>query len=358
MNRMQEEKLRRMMDLIGEPDAEASGRCRARWDGIAKPLDGLGELENCIVKIAGMRGTDDVCLDRKAVAVMCGDSAVVREGVAQTSSAVTASVAASVAAGTSTVNVMARRTGASVFAIDVGMASPVVPEGVVPLRVADGADNIAAGPAMTREQAAQGILAGMKTAMDLFSDGYDILAAGEMGIGNTTPAAAVTSVLTGQSPETVTGRGAGLSEQAYEQKIGIVRKSLALNAPDPEDPLDILSKVGSYEIAGMTGLFLGGAAAGGPVVADGAVSLTAAVLALRLNPNSAGYMLLSHEGKEPACRYLIRETGMKALLKADLSLGEGTGALLLFPLLDIALELYNHGRTFSELGIEAYKRYT
>ncbi len=354
---MSEEKLRRFLEQIKEPDRAAEQRCRARWDQIAKPLDGLGNLEQYIMRIAGMRRTEDVCLKRKVVVVMCGDSGVTAEGVAQTSSAVTASVAAAIAAGTSTVNVMARHTGAEVFAVDVGMASSVHPGGVVNLRVADGAHNIACGPAMSREQAAEGILAGIKTALDLFSDGFDIIAAGEMGIGNTTPTAAVTAVLTGRPPEEVTGRGAGLSEEGYLKKVDAVRKSLALNCPDPADALDILAKVGCYEIAGMTGLFLGGALAGGPVAADGAVSLAAALLAMRLAPLAAEYILLSHQGKEPACRYLAEKTGMQPLIKADLALGEGTGALLLFPMLDIALDLYDHGQRFSDLGIEPYKRF-
>lgn len=179
-----------------------------------------------------------------------------------------------------------------------------------------------------------------------------------MGIGNTTAASAASCALTGRTPEEVTGRGAGLSDEAFQRKIAIVRRSLEINRPDPEDPLDIISKVGAYEIAGITGLFLGGAAAGGPVVADGAVSLAAAVLAMRLEPLAAEYILLSHMGKEPACRHLVQEIGMKPLIDAGLSLGEGTGALMLFPLLDIALELYRHGQTFDELGIEPYKRYS
>lgn len=354
---MFEEKLKRMLGMIDEPDAGAAALCRARWDQIAKPLDGLGELENALVKIAGMRGTADICLDRKAVVIMCGDNGVVREGVAQTGQDVTASVASAIAEDTSTVNVMARRVGASVFAVDVGMASDGTPEGVIRHRVADGTENIAAGPAMNRMQAAQGILAGIRVAMDLFSDGYDILAAGEMGIGNTTPAAAVTAVLTGADPEKVTGRGSGLSDTAYELKQETVRRCLEINQLDPKDPLDILSKVGSYEMAGMAGLFLGGAIAGGPVVADGAVSMAAAALALRIEPLTAGYMLLSHVGREPACRYLADLIGMRPMISADLSLGEGTGALLLFPLLDTALELYRHGQRFSDLGVDPYKRF-
>lgn len=360
-------------------DRGAADECQRRWDGIGKPIDGLGDFERMIAKIAGMRGTPDVRLVRKAVAVMCADNGVVREGVTQTGQEVTALVSENIAGGTSSVCLMARAAGAEVYAADVGVASdfpdsllsgrrPSVlseelpPSGqmergkIADKKVASGTGDIFLEPAMTREQAALAVCRGIEAAGELAGMGTDIFAVGEMGIGNTTTAGACASCLTGLPPEAVTGRGAGLTSEGVRRKAEVIRHALSLHKPDPSDPLDIISKVGGFEIAGMTGLFLGGAVFGIPAVLDGVISSVAAVLAEEICPGSRDFMLASHEGKEPAAAPLLQRLKLKPVIRADLALGEGTGAVALFPLLDLALSVYSENVTFDDIHMEAYQR--
>ncbi len=357
----------------------ASEECEQRWDRIAKPIDGLGELEKMTAKIAGMTGSADVRIDRRAVAVMCGDNGVVREGVTQTGQAVTAQVTENIAKGISSVCLMAKAAKADVFAADLGVAAEfgtslrterkpsVLSAGLPPSgrvekgriadkKVASGTGNLCREPAMSREQAALAVCRGMESVREMADQGIRIIASGEMGIGNTTTAGAVAACLADLPPERTAGRGAGLSADGVRRKAEVIRRALSLHRPDPADALDVLSKVGGYDIAGMTGLFLGGALVGIPVVVDGAVSAAAAALAAVLCPGCEDFMLASHEGREPASGILLKHLGLKPVIHAGLALGEGTGAVMLFPLLDLALSLYSENITFEEVEIEAYQR--
>lgn len=360
-------------------DREAADECRQRWDRIGKPIDGLGDFEKMTAKIAGMTGSPDISLKRRAVAVMCGDNGVVREGVTQTGWEVTARVAENIAAGISSVCLMAGTAGADVFAADIGIAekysrdlqtppepsvlsSDLPPSGKISAgriagkKVAFGTGNIFIEPAMTREQAALAVCRGVETAEELAERGVRIIASAEMGIGNTTTSGAVASCLTGLSPEQTAGRGAGLTAEGMRRKAEVIRCALELHHPKKSDALDVLSKVGGYDIAGMTGLFLGGAIRGIPVIVDGVVSAAAAVLASVLCPGCEDFMLASHEGREPAAGPLLLRLGLRPVIHADLALGEGTGAVMLFPLLDMALSVYSENITFEEIRIDAYRR--
>ena len=207
---------------------------------------------------------------------------------------------------------------------------------------------------MTREEAIRALEAGIRAAEEKIEEGYQILATGEMGIGNTTSSSAVASVLLGMEPETVTGRGAGLSSEGLQKKIQVIRHAIELHHPDPKDPIDVLAKVGGFDIAGIAGTFLAGAAHHVPVVIDGFISAVAALIAVRLAPDASGYILASHVSKEPAAKMLLKELGKEAVLHGEMCLGEGTGAVMLFPILDMALAVYHGMATFESTHIEAY----
>lgn len=354
-----EKTLKDRISGIKEADGRAGRAAREHWDSLAKPVDGLGRFEEMVVDIAGACGSPDVRINKRAVVVMCGDHGVVAEGVSQTDSSVTVNVANAVAAGESTVNMMAAAAGADVFAVDMGIdADRSELDGrVIDMKIRRGAGNIAVGPAMTRDEACAAVLAGMDVAAILSERGYDIAVSGEMGIGNTTPMTAITCALSGLEPQAVTGRGAGLSDDGLARKIGAVERALRVNEPDASDALDVLSKVGGLEIAGMVGLFLGGAERGMPVIVDVSVSSAAAVLAVMMCPAVSGYMLMSCAGREPAAAKLADMLGKKPVLDADMALGEGTSGVMLLPLLDVALSVYSNGRTFDDAAITAYERF-
>ena len=325
---------------------------KRRWDSLAKPLGSLGLLEEAVIAIAGLAGRTDVGLGRRAVVVMCADNGVVREGVTQTGQHVTAVVAGNIARGEGSVCRFARVANADVTAVDIGMAETV--PGPLDRKIRAGTDNMAEGPAMTREEAERAVLTGIELVRDLQERGYGIIATGEMGIGNTTTSSAVLSVLTGQPPAAVTGRGAGLSDDGLRRKIGAIERAIAVNRPDRHDALDVLSKVGGFDLCGMTGLYIGGAICRVPVVIDGFISAVAALAAARLAPNSACAMLASHVSAEPASRFVLETLGKKPLICAEMRLGEGTGAVCLLPLLDMATAEYGGMATFDDIGVEAY----
>ena len=282
---------------------------RRRWDSIAKPLHSLGKMEDLITQIVGITGDEKVDLGKKALVAMCADNGVVEEGVTQTGQEVTAIVA----------------------------------------------DNMTKGPAMTRDEAIKGIEAGIAMVEELKAQGYRLFATGEMGIGNTTTSSAVASVLLGQPVETMTGRGAGLSSDGLTRKIQAIKKAIDLNKPDAKDSIDVLAKVGGLDIAGMAGVYLGGAALQIPVLIDGFISGVAALVAARLCPEAADYMIASHVSKEPAAHLVLDELGKEAVLHADMCLGEGTGAIALCPFLDMGATLYNTLSTFDDIHVDQYE---
>ena len=334
-------------------DEKAMEGAKQRWDSIAKPLHSLGELENMLTQIAGITGTPDVRVEKKAVVAMCADNGVVEEGVTQTGQEVTAIVAENFLAGTTTCCVMCRQCGAELFPVDVGMVTDTKVR--TDLKVAYGTRNMTKEPAMTREQAIQGIEAGIAMAEELKGKGYQVLATGEMGIGNTTTSSAVASVLLGKRAEEVTGRGAGLSSEGLQRKIRVIRQALEKNRPDPGDVLDVVAKVGGYDIAGMCGLFLGGAIYRIPVLIDGFISSVAALCAVRLAPLAGKYLFASHCSKEPGGKRVLDALGMSAMIVCDLSLGEGSGAVAAVPLLEMGLDVYRKMSTFEEIQVEQYQ---
>lgn len=343
---------------IKSSDKRFAEAARERWNSIAKPLGSLGLLENAVEKIAAVQGTEDINIDSRAVVVMCADNGVVEEGISQSGSDVTTKCVSEICAGKSNINVLARAFHADVTAVNAGLKNPPKnAKNLFKINKLHGTKNFFREPAMTRSVAEELISAGMDIARDLHTVKYKILICGEMGIGNTATAAAVTSALLNVPPQLVTGRGAGLDNDRLVHKMEVIYKALKLHNPDPNDPVDILAKVGGFDIAAMTGLFLGGAFYGIPVIIDGVVSAAAACLAYHLNPKVRDYMLASHVSSEPAGKLLLENIGLQAPITAQLHLGEGTGGAFLLPLLDGALEVYYKAHRFTDAKIERYKEF-
>lgn len=332
-------------------DEEAAKKAQLRWDSLAKPVGSLGLLERAVVALAGAQGTEFPKIDRRAVLVLCADNGVTAQGVASTPPEITAVMAKFIAQKRSSVCIMAKRAGAESIAVDMGMFRRVNEPGLLERRIGDGTKDITRGPAMTQEQAFQAIETGVELAKSCHKQGYQILATGEMGIGNTTTSSAVASVLLNRSPAEMTGVGAGLDDAGLKRKVTAVERAIALNNPDPSDPVDVLQKLGGFDIAGMIGIYLGGALCRIPVLVDGFISATAALLACRICPAVSKYLLFSHESAEPASRAVLDALGAEPPIHAGMRLGEGTGAVALLPLLDLALAVYNDLMTFADIGM-------
>lgn len=347
--------LEQVLERIPPLDAEAMAQAKQYWDALAKPLHGLGDLEDILIRIAGICRTPRIDLRNKAVVVMCADNGVVAEGISQSGQDVTQIITENLGKGTSTVCHMARAAGADVIPVDIGVASDIHGSGVVHRKIARGTHNFAKQPAMSRDQAVQAIGVGIETALLCRQHGYDVVATGEMGIGNTTSTAAVTAALLHAPVELVTGRGSGLTSEGLVRKIQVVTRALEQWQPNQHDPIDILSKVGGYDLCGLTGLFLGGALCGLPMIIDGVIASAAALCAVRLCPTVRDYLIASHHTAEPAGVLLEQALDVKPIIDAHMALGEGTGAVLLFGMLDAAASLYTNGDTFDDSNIEAYQ---
>ena len=332
-------------------DAGQIAKAKAHWDAIAKPLHGLGQLEDAVARMAGVAPLRRD--NRKCVASFCADNGVVAQGVTQTGSEVTAIVAGNMLTGQASVCCMGRVTGADVVPVDAGMLTEV--PGLRSIKAARGTEDLSQVPAMTRQQCLSVLLAGMDLAGELAKNGYTLLAAGEMGIGNTTTTSAVAAVLLGRPAAEMTGRGAGLSDQGLEKKISVIDRAIALHKPDPADPVDVIAKVGGYDIAAMTGFYLGCALHRVPAIMDGFISTVAALAAVRLCPAVRDALTASHLSAEPGAGYVMEALGLTPLLKLGMALGEGTGAVSAMPLIDMALRVYFDMPSFDGIGIDAYQ---
>ena len=340
------------MNRMNVLDASAQQLARTRWNAIAKPLHSLGRLEDLIVQIAGIQESADVELNPRCALVFCADHGVLAEGVTQSGSDVTALVAQSIVEQNANINLMAAAVKTDVYAVDMGMLVDV--PGTIRCKTCNGTQNMANEPAMKRLEAEQAVQAGVELVGEMKKRGYRMIATGEMGIGNTTASTALACALLSLQPKELTGRGAGLSDEGLLRKQKVIQQALSMHRPDPQDPLDVLGKVGGFEIAGMTGAFLGGMKYRVPVVIDGVISAVSALLAARIAPESKAFMLPSHMSREPAAKRIMGELGMEPMIYADLALGEGTGAVTLFPLLDMAYAVYTGTHTFGSLGMDAY----
>ena len=338
------------------PSDSAAKQAKSHWDSIAKPIGSLGALEDTIIRIAALTGDPNVTLTRRAVLVFCADNGVVAEGVTQTGQEVTSIVAENMTRAESSVCRMAKVAHADVFPVDVGMVRDA--PNVRNCKIARGTNNFTQGAAMTSEQAIQAIQTGMDLVGELKANGYCVIATGEMGIGNTTTASALASVLCNIAVEDATGRGAGLSDSGLQRKIDAIYRGIAVNQPDPKNAFDVLCKLGGFDIAAMAGAFLGGAVYRVPIIIDGVISAVAALIAYRLCPNSLQAMIPSHVSAEPVSKAIFAELGLHPMIHAGMRLGEGTGAVCMMPLLDMALAVYADMVSFSDIGVEQYKEPT
>lgn len=343
--------LQETIEKIRPLSREAMDAAWKRWNDTSIPLHSLGKLQDAVVRIAGMLRTPKVALDKKALVVMCADNGVVEEGISQSGQEVTKIIAENFLREKATAAIFCRKSGADVFPVDIGIASDTI---LPNYKVAYGTKNFAKEPAMTKEQAVRAIEVGIHMAEKLYDQGYRILATGEMGIGNTTTSSAMTAAFTGVSVEKVTGRGAGLSSAGLDKKIRVIQDALNHYRPDATDALGVLSAVGGFDIAGMAGVFLGGAALGIPVVVDGFISGVAAMTAAILCPEAKSYMFASHLSQEPASALVLEELGLEGFMDCGMRLGEGSGAVLLFPILDMAIEVYRGVASFEENSMEHY----
>lgn len=350
---MTEHELKTLLSTVTPPDETARAAAHAHWAALAKPLGGLGLLETMVEDAAALTGTETPALTRRAVLVLCADNGVVAQGVSQTDASVTRAVLQNLAARRTSVCRMAAAAHCTVVPVDMGIAGAPVP-GAVNCRIAPGTADFTLGPAMTRTQAVQAIAHGIELVRAQKRAGMQMLATGEMGIGNTTTSSAVASVLLGQPVQAMTGRGAGLSDAGLRRKIAAIERGIAVNHPDATDPLGVLAALGGFDIAGLCGVFLGGALEDLPIVMDGFISGVAALCAVRLCPAAAKAVFASHASSEPAARLVLDALNKKPLITADLHLGEGTGAVASLPLWDMALAVYNGCYSFAEGGITPY----
>ena len=346
------DKINQIIASIRPLDKKAVEEARIRQDNLTKPQGSLGRLESVSIQIAGIKGNPRPRITHKVIFTLAGDHGVTRDGVSAYPSEVTPQMVYNFLRGGAGINVIARHVGARVVVADLGVASVLErhPD-LKDRKVAMGTRNMAAGPAMSREEAIRSIEAGLQLVEEELTKGVDILGTGDMGIGNTTASSAITAAITGADVAAVTGRGTGLDDKGWEKKVNVIKKALELNRPDPKDAIDVLAKVGGFEIGGIAGVILAGAKHRIPVVIDGFISGAAALIAATLSSQVKPYLIASHQSAEQGHRVLLEYLGLKPLLNLDLRLGEGTGAALGIFLVEASLKILDEMATFSEAGV-------
>ena len=344
-------KLEQMITQIEQLNEVAGQKASDYLDTLTKPPGSLGRLEELAIQLAGITGVLPLELMRKAIIVMAGDHGVCEEGVSAFPQEVTPQMVMNFLHGGAAINVLARQAGADVICVDIGVRSDLEHEDLYHRKVRRGTNNITRGAAMSRDEAVLAITHGIEMVEELVGKGYQLFALGEMGIGNTTPSAAMLSVLTGIDIEQSVGRGTGIDDVGLLKKKETIKRAIANNRPDSNDPLDVLSKLGGLEIAGLTGVILGSAALRCPVVIDGFIASIAALTAVRLAPQSLAYMIPSHVSQEAGHRLLLEQLGLTPMIDMKMRLGEGTGAALSLHLIDAAMLIMREMSTFTGAGV-------
>jgi nicotinate-nucleotide--dimethylbenzimidazole phosphoribosyltransferase len=344
--------LKNLISNIQPLDIEAMEVARARQNDLTKPRGSLGRLEEISIQLAGITAEPVPEIEHKVVIVMAGDHGVVADGVSAYPSEVTPQMVLNFLMGGAAINVLSRHTGARVVIVDMGVAVEMEshPDLIVK-KVALGTENISQGPAMTHEQAMQAVESGADVVKDEINKGLDILAIGDMGIGNTTPSAAIAASLLGSSIEEIVGRGTGVDDAGLQRKINAVKRALETNQPDAKDGLDVLAKVGGFEIAGLVGAILTAASHRKPVVIDGFISTAAAMIAVNLAPQARDYLFSAHRSQELGHQLMLEWLGFEPLLDLQMRLGEGTGAVLAISIIEAASKILSEMATFSEAGV-------
>jgi len=344
--------LSQIISRIQNLDEGAAASARARQDTLTKPPGSLGRLEELSVQLAGITGKPIPVIKDKVIITMAGDHGVVAEGVSAYPQEVTPQMVLNFLNGGAAINVLARHIGARIVVVDMGVAVDLEPHPMLVIRkIGQGTGDIARGPAMTRQQAEQAILAGMEIVEAEMRRRLDIVGTGDMGIGNTTPSAAIAAALTGEPPSKIAGRGTGVNDAGLKRKIAAIEQALAVNKPNPKDGLDVLAKVGGFEIGGLVGVMLGAAANRKPIMLDGFISTAAAMIAVVIAPAVRPYLIAAHRSQEYGHRLMLDWLELKPLLDFELRLGEGTGAALGISIAEAACKVLAEMATFAEAGI-------
>jgi nicotinate-nucleotide--dimethylbenzimidazole phosphoribosyltransferase len=332
-------------------DKKAMEQTKARWDSLIHPTGSLGKLEDLSIKLAGIYGNDKFDIDKKVIIAFGGDHGVHAQGVASDKQEITKMNFPNFTKGVSGVGTISKFVGADVVAVDVGINTDEKMDGVLDYKIRKGTSDMMLGPAMTKEEAIKSIEVGIEVAERYIVNDYKVIGVGEMGIGNTTPATAILAVISGCDPSEITDRGAGLDPSKLGHKAQVIRNAIELNNPNPTDGIDVLHKVGGFEIGAMVGVILGCSANRTPIVLDGFISYSAALIAKKINPKVMDYIIASHRSAELGSKKAIETLGIEPFLDMDMRLGEGSGAAIAFNILDMSVHTYKHMATFQEIGM-------
>jgi nicotinate-nucleotide--dimethylbenzimidazole phosphoribosyltransferase len=343
-----------ILDSIQHTNGAYAEDAQERLDSLTKPQGSLGRLEEFAKQLVAITEQKMPELDKKVVFTFAGDHGVAEEGVSAFPKEVTPQMVLNFVNGGAGINVLARHAGAEVVAVDVGVDydfGDLKKDGFVSRKVVSGTKNIRKGPAMTREETEKCINVGIELANEYAKKGYQIFGTGEMGIANTTPSSAITALLTGVSVEDITGRGTGINDEAWKNKVQVIKDSISVNSPDVSDPVDVLSKIGGAEIAAIAGVIIGAAANKVPVVVDGFISTAGALIAYFIEPKTKDYMFAAHKSQEIGHKALLEKIGLRPILDLDMRLGEGTGAALAMLVIEGGLKVYKEMATFAEAAV-------
>jgi len=349
--------LEKVIRGIGPLNEKAMRAARQRQDSLTKPRGSLGRLEELSIKVAGIKGEIAPTLHHKAIIVMAADHGVVAEGVSLYPQEVTAQMVQNFLCGGAGINVLARHMDARVVVVDMGIAGELEPhDELISKKVALGTRNMMLGPAMSREEAINAIEAGLDIVGHEVEKGLNIIGTGDMGIGNTTSSSAITAAITAASVAEVTGRGTGIGNKQLTHKVRVIEEALRVNRPDPRDGLDVLARVGGFEIGGLVGVMLGAAVHRIPIVIDGFISGAAALIATRIASNLGDFLIAAHVSAERGHRVALKHLGLKPLLDLHMRLGEGSGAVLAIFIIEAAVKTLAEMATFSEAGVSEADR--
>lgn len=345
--------LQNIMQSIRPLSEEYLGQAKRKLDNLTKPVGSLGKLELIAQRYAAIRESLNPSAAKKAIFTFAGDHGVVDSGVSAYPKEVTIQMVLNMLAGGAAVNVLARHVGSDVVVVDIGVDHDFEPaDGLLIKKVGHGTNNFTRGPAMSYEDAIQSLKIGIELAGEWAAKGFDVIGTGDMGIGNTTPSSAILTVLAGLSPHEVTGRGTGIDDRILQQKISAIEKAIAVNNPDAGDPVDVLAKVGGYEIGGIAGLIIGCALHRIPVVVDGFISTAGALIAVALNERVNDYVFYSHLSAEAGHRKMLEAIGQEPIMDLDMRLGEGTGSVLAMSVIEAAVKIMNEMATFESAGVD------
>jgi len=350
------ELLSKTLKSIEKANTKAGDEAQKRLDNLTKPPGSLGTLEKIVVQLASIQGNPMPTVGKKVVMVMAGDHGVVEEGVSAFPQEVTPQMVLNFLNHGAAINVLSNYAKAKVVVTDVGVTgNPIIHPNLNNRKIRPGTRNMAKEAAMTEEEAVTALEVGIELVSQEIEEGATLVATGEMGIGNTTPSSAILACFTGKDVKQITGIGTGIDNQTLIKKQQVIKRALEVNQPNPSQPLDVLRKVGGLEIAALTGVILGAAARKIPVIVDGFISTAAALVAYKLNPICRDYILASHLSQEPGHKLMLQEIGLQPMLHLDLRLGEGTGAVLAFSLIEAAVKIIHEMATFDEAGVSTRK---